>query len=138
MTASIPAYFGEFMRTFGITASDWSGSDTNGQFQFRAVVYDTSNQGQVLLASDPTKDIVGVLINDPRANESCQIAFIGEVKVLAGGTIAYGDPLTIDADGRFITWTTGSTNTIYGRARMPAAAKDIITAVINCGAWRNT
>jgi len=136
MTVSIPAFVGEHLRTFGITATDWSGSDGNGTFQFRAVVRDAANQGNVLIASVPTTDIAGVLQNDPRANESCNIAFIGDVKVLLGGTVAYNDPLTIDANGRFLKAVAASGNVIYGRALMPGVLGDIISATVNVAATR--
>lgn len=124
-------YFGEFaFKTFGINATaDWSGTDSNGLFQFRAVVIDASNVGNVLIASSQTVPILGIMVNAPRLNESAQIVVMGETKVLAGAAISNGDQLSIDTHGRVITAASG--DIVIGFARMPAnAAGDLITAVI--------
>lgn len=136
----VPAYFGETpLLTFANTVSDWSGSDGNGSFQFRAVIEDTANQGNVLLVSALATTFatlpLGILANTPKGAaatpDTAQIVTIGETKVLLGGTVAYGDPLTVDNVGRLVKWTTGATKTIIGKARMPGVSGDVITALVN-------
>lgn len=125
----VAAYFGSGLDDFGITTSDWSGSDGNGAFQFRAVKLDTANQGNVVLAVAGNQ-IYGILQNAPRANETCQVRYIGLTKVQLGGTVATGDPLTPDANGNLVKWTTGSSKYIVGRAKQAGVSGDIITAMI--------
>lgn len=123
------AYFGEMIRSFGINATaDYSGSDTNGLFQFRGVVLDTSNVGNVILASSNAAPIYGVMISAPRLNESAQICVLGETKVQLGGTVTVGANLSMDANGNFVVSTTGQV--VVGIARQAGVAKDIVTAFI--------
>ncbi len=123
------AYFGEMIRSFAINATaDYSGGDTNGLFQFRAVVLDGSNPGNMLLASSTAVPIFGVMISAPRLGEAAQICTHGETKIQLGATVVAGAPLMIDANGNFVTATTGLVQ--VGIARFGGAAKDIVTAYI--------
>jgi hypothetical protein len=117
MTTNIPAYTGEGLDDGSLQApADWSGSNTNGSFQFRGVP----------TAGDP---VIGVIQNAPALGEKVLLRFIGVTKAVAGAAVALGDPLQVDGNGCFITATTG--HAIVAKALMPAnAAKDVISVLL--------
>lgn len=122
------AYFGESLKSFGINATaDYSGSDGNGTFQMRAVVLDTANAGNILLAGAAVA-IYGIMVSAPRLGESAQIVVLGETKVQLGGTVTAGQNLMTDANGNLVAQT--STNPIVGISRQAGGAGNIITAFI--------
>jgi hypothetical protein len=88
-----------------------------------------TSAGVVGLASSATqRDIVGVLQNKPKANEPAEVlvrSASGTGKVMLGGTVAIGDDLTTDANGKAITTTTAN-DEVIGRALEAGAAGDII------------
>jgi hypothetical protein len=136
------AYFGELpFKTFAITTTDYSGVDGSSYpYQFRAVMHDHSNAGNMVLpASTPTSapwqdsnsnNFAGIMVNAPKANEAAQIVVLGETKVIAGAAFSANVPLTFNANGFIIAAT--STDLIIGISRIAAGAEgDIVTAIIN-------
>ena len=88
-------------------------------------------------ASDPTKPIMGVsdtLAVAPGQMVDVQMTQIGEV--VCGGTIAYGDRLTTDANGHAVKAVKQTGATVYtaGYAQQAGVAGDIIQFLIVLGA----
>lgn len=87
-------------------------------------------ENAVNLASAATQKLMGTLQNKPKSGETAEIAVGGNVKVIAGGTVAINDPLTSDAAGKAIaaTQTTAGaqpTSYVLGFARRAAVSNDI-------------
>lgn len=96
-----------------------------------------TQDGHAIPASDPTKPLMGVsdtLAVSPGQMVDVQMTQIGEV--VAGGTIAYGDRLMTDANGRAVKAAKQTGATIYtaGYAQSGAVAGDIFPFLITLGA----
>ncbi len=85
-------------RTF-IAGEDLSSS----QFKFVTLESD----GKVDLADSAGERAIGVLINDPEADEAATVVVSGKVMVTAGGTIAAGAQIQTDASGDALTAAAG-------------------------------
>lgn len=86
-----------------------------------------TTENQVVLASAATDKILGVLQNDPLANEAAQVkthSTRGTGKVLAGGAITAGAYLTSDSNGKAIVTTTQG-NVVFGIAEEAADASTV-------------
>lgn len=108
----------------------------SGRFVLPASADLSSNQyyvvvessGEVALASAATDNILGVLQNAPVAGDNAEVLgrHANETgKVIAGGTIAVGDKLTTNGDGKAVTTTTAN-DQVFGIARKAAVANDIV------------
>lgn len=112
--------------------------------QYYAVKIDSNGQAALAAAGEPA---VGILQNKPIAGQSATVwAFGPRSKAVAGGTIAAGALVASDANGKFVTATTGKTNTsdagaaadpligsnVLGVAVTSAVSGDIFTVVL-CG-----
>lgn len=74
--------------------------------------------GNVVLATSATDNILGVLDNSPKAGQTADVVLVngaGSFKVKLGGTVAAGAFLTANADGEAIGTTTAG-NRVIGRA----------------------
>ena len=86
--------------------------------------------GIATLADDadvPGENIMGALMNKPKANENAEVALPhggGTAKVKAGGSINAGDHLTCDSAGKAVATTT-SDDYVFGVALEDADADDI-------------
>src|SRR5690242_9339371 len=81
--------------------------------QFKAVKQDTSNPGQMVLATGVTDHGIGILQDTPGAGQSGNVCVLGVTKFLAQGTIHVGDMLGFGTtDGALTTITLGSDTTI--------------------------
>jgi hypothetical protein len=85
-------------RTF-IAGEDLSSS----QFKFVTLESD----GKVDLADAAGENAIGVLINDPAADEAATVVMSGKVMVTSGGTIAAGAQIQTDASGDALTAAAG-------------------------------
>ena len=85
-------------RTF-IAGEDLS----SAQFKFVTLESD----GQVDLADSAGENAIGVLINDPAADEAATVVVSGKVMVTSGGTIAAGAQIQTDASGDALTAASG-------------------------------
>lgn len=97
--------------------------------QFSAVKLDTN--GNVILAVAATDQVIGVLENGPKANDTADVFLRsgnGSYKIKAGGTIAIGQKLTIDSSGRaiYVTGTPTAGNEIVGVALEAGVVGQII------------
>lgn len=96
---------------------------------------DTSNDEVVAIAANATK-VPFVLMEDglgtSTAPKTVSIALSGRVKVVLGGTVAAGDKLTSDANGKAITTVTNKDN--YGAIALHAGvAGDIVEVWVEQG-----
>lgn len=107
-----------------IAAADYSAK----QYHIMKVV----TAGTATIASAATDFLVGVLQNEPKANEGAEVSLIsggGTCKVIAGGSISVGDALTADSNGQAVATTTTG-NYLIGRALEAADAGDIIEVLL--------
>jgi hypothetical protein len=80
-----------------------------------------------VLAAAGTDKIMGVLQNKPTSGKTCLVYNRGKVPVIAGDTIAIGDLLTSNGDGKAIATTTGD-DMAFAIATQAAASGDIFEA----------
>ena len=83
--------------------------------------------GQVILSSAATDKLLGTLNNAPKSGELAEVVMRSggsTHKVIYGGTVAVGDFLTSDANGKAITTVTGG-NVILGMALEAGVLNDI-------------
>ena len=99
-------------------------SDLSSNQYYAAVV---NSSGKAALAGAGAK-IIGVIQNAPIAGEAAAVMVLGRTKGIAGAAVTTGNELEIDANGRFIPLSTG---TSVGFALEDAtAAGDIISVVL--------
>ena len=95
-----------------------AGADLSGD-QFRIMAL---SSGQVVRQTSSAGDSVGVLQNNPSAQgDAAEVAYAGQVKIVAGAAVAQDAQVMSDTTGRAITAAT-ATNKILGRARKAVAA----------------
>lgn len=90
--------------------------------QFYIVQQDAS--GNVEVGEGATDLLLGVLQNAPDTGEQATYRFLGTTKVIAGGTVAIGDWVTSDANGKAVATTTDG-DIVIGKALQAAVASDI-------------
>lgn len=100
---------------------------------FRICRYGAS-EGRAVQASSATDRLLGIAnsLGAGAAGERTDIIRVGLVEVEYGGTVAVGDLLTADANGRAIATTTAG-NRIIGIADAPGVAGDIGWCFIQLG-----
>lgn len=100
--------------------------------QFKGVKIDSNGRAAIATAGD----VVGILQNDPDAlDKEATVCVHGLSKAQAGGTIAKGDRVTTDANGRFIAATTGRVNTSdAGAANDPLIGSYVIGIALEAAA----
>lgn len=81
--------------------------------------------GKAALGAGATNLLVGVLQNEPKSGEGALVRHAGTTKVKAGGTIAIGDYVTSDANGKAVATTTAG-DVVMGRAIEAAVADDVV------------
>lgn len=90
------------------------------------------------VATATTADALGVAAQDAAAGEKVTVFTVGHLAVEAGGAVAAGARVTVDASGRAIAATGGAGVTVpfVGKAtRAAAAAGDVISVFIDRGAF---
>lgn len=117
------------MSTFqeGNTNSFLAGADLSTK-QYYVVKRSSSDRQKVVLAAAATDVIVGVLQNAPKSGAEASVRksnAAGTGLVKAGGTIAIGDKLTSDSNGKAVATTTLGDN-YFGIADQVGADGDII------------
>lgn len=80
--------------------------------------------GKLEVAEGATDLIVGVLQNKPNTGEAALYRFGWTAKVIAGGSVAIGDFVTSDGNGKAVATTTDG-NIVIGRALEAADSGDI-------------
>ena len=101
----------------------------------RMIVVFTGNDGEVNAAASATGKIAGI-VDQPggaKTGERVDVVLFGPAEVVAGGTIAAGDFITADANGKAIAAApaTGVNNVVAGRTLTKAVEDDIVKAFIN-------
>lgn len=93
-----------------------------------------ADDSHVAVASAGTDKILGILQNAPSAAEGvAEVAMPGGgAKALCGGTVAAGDLLTADADGKLIATTTAN-DKIIAQALQAGVANDLIDVNVVVG-----
>lgn len=104
------ATYGNYMTIPGLTAN----STGLASYQYYLVQLETT-AGKVKLSTSATSKTIGVLQNDPAANEAAEVAFAGVFKAAAEASVSIGDWVTASSTGRAKTTTTTS-NYILGVA----------------------
>lgn len=101
--------------------------------QFRAVKM--SGNLTVDVASAITDKIIGVLQDAPASGASANVAFDGVSKMLLGGTVAAGDVVGTDNQGRAVTIVAGTDTTQYvlGRCVFGGAVGEIGSILVQPG-----
>lgn len=93
--------------------------------QYHIVRLSGLNQvNQASLGTDSA--IAGVLQTKPTSGQAAVVAYAGETKLVAGGTITANDILTSDSSGRAVTVASGQI--AVARARTAGAAGDEMSA----------
>ena len=122
-----------------VSAADYN--TTSKQFYFVTVTAPGtgSTTPTATLVASATAKPVGVLQNAPKAGFEAEVTVSGITKVVAGGTIAVGDQIGSDGNGKAVTLTAGTDTTKYvvGTALSAGVSGDVITVAISCpGAHR--
>lgn len=92
-------------------------------YQYHAVAIDDG----IRAAND--SEAGGLLQTKPGSGEHGTIGYEGLIKYFAGGTVAKGDYLTVNASGTLEASTSGDLS--CGRALVAAASGDIATGIFN-------
>lgn len=99
--------------------------------QYRCVKDNGSGAAAAFAAA--TDQPAGILQNKPdAAGKSCSLAITGISKALLGGTVAKGDLVGPDADGKLVkkAWAVGLSGFIVGRAGAAGVTGDIIPVAL--------
>jgi hypothetical protein len=119
------------------------GRTTNGLIKSRVAtavvrayrfVKEGAADGTAVEAVDAAASIIGVSSEiDTAIGERVSVQMTGNIaEIIAGGTVARGDVVTADAQGRAVTTTT--TGARYGgTAEVSGVVGDIITVLVNPG-----
>lgn len=95
--------------------------------QFYAVKLTSTGYALCSVAGEPCD---GILQDDPLSGKVCNVMVHGISKAIAGGAIAKGANVTVDANGKLAVAASG--NYILGRLKEAATADgDIVTLLIN-------
>ena len=105
-----------------------AGADLSTTGQYLIVKADSTAE-QVVLAAAASDRMLGVLQNKPKSGEAALIRVAGTSKVVAGGTVAYGDYVTTNGSGQAVTTTTDK-QAIIGLALESAVVNDIFEIMI--------
>jgi hypothetical protein len=116
------AYEKTTLQLLGVTA----GADLSAK-QYYAV--NLTNATSVGLANVAGEEIHGVLQGVPTSGQAADVCCSGITKVAAGGTIAVGDKLCTDANGKFVA-ATSNNDYVLGICVVGAASGEIGSMVI--------
>lgn len=108
--------------------SELAGADLSSS-QFTLVKYNASGD----LVQAVANDRAFVLLDNPSSGQYGTIALAGIAKVVAGGTIAAGDPLASDANGHAIKQVTAGDN-VVAQALEAGVSGDTISVLVVAGA----
>ena len=80
-------------------------------------------------------DVAGIAGTTQAAEERVDVIHAGIAECEAGGTIAVGDPITSDANGKAVAAapTAGTNNPIVGKALRSAVSGDIFPVLVSLG-----
>lgn len=113
----------EFIKTY----------DAGGAIPAYTVVKFTATDFQVVASAAVGDALAGVSTEIAAASgERVDVIHYGVAYVTAGGTIAAGDPLTVNASGQVVKAApvAGTNNNCIGHARQSAVSGDVFEAII--------
>lgn len=100
-----------------------AGADLTGKIGY--AVKASANDREVVLGATAGELCVGILINDNIAGYAVGVALGGEIcKGKLGGTVACGDGLTVNADGKLVVATAG--DIVVAKALKAGVANDLV------------
>jgi hypothetical protein len=107
----------------------------DGAVSGNRIVKAGTNDDDVAQGTAATEDFIGVSQHAAADNERVRIMEEGITEVEFGGTAAYNDPLTSDANGKAVKANpaAGTNNGIIGWSRCSAVSGDIGTAILKQG-----
>lgn len=108
--------------------------DAGGAIPAYSIAKFTTTDFSVQQAAAVSDPIAGVTTEVAAASgDRVDVIHSGVAYVLAGGTVAAGDPLTSDSSGRAVKAApaTGVNNQCIGRARQAAVVGDVFEAIID-------
>jgi len=86
----------------GFTIGFLTAAAASTAYQYHGVYVNSSSQWALAQAGQRS---VGVLQDAPAADAACQVMVMGVTKAVAGGVIAAGDAVSVNASGHFIKAT---------------------------------
>lgn len=94
-----------------------------------------SGDAQVDVCDGAGDLVYGVLQNDPEAGEAAEVAVLGITKVVAGGTVAAGDRVGTDANGKAVA-KAADADKVAGICRVGGVAGELIEILLAPAAQR--
>jgi hypothetical protein len=88
----------------------------------------------VILCAAATDKPIGILQNTPKSGQAASVCWNGLSKVVVGATVAFGDTVGTDTNGRAVTYVAGTDTTKYGVGQViepGAAALGLATVFVN-------
>lgn len=98
--------------------------------QYKFITIDSNGVAQLVATG---KDSVGVTQDNPKSGQSGEFAFGGISKVVSGGTIKFGAPVSASTGGVAIAAATG--DIVLGKAFSAASINDIFPVLLNIQNW---
>lgn len=100
-----------------------AGADLTGKIGY--AVKASTNDREVVLGATAGELCVGILINDNIAGYAVGVALGGEIcKGKLGGTVACGDGLAVDANGKLVVASAG--DIVVAKALKAGVANDLV------------
>ncbi len=87
-------------------------------FRFKAIYVNSEDSGAPVTAV--TQTAFGVQQTKPDSGEAITVTVVGKTRMFAGGTIIFGNKLTVNASATFVS--AGSGDTVYGIAKESVAS----------------
>lgn len=112
----------------GLAGSNTGGTTggSTGSGQYLAVMLTSAGRTSVI-ASVAGQQIYGILQNKPAAAQAADVGIFGVTKAVAGGTIAAGAALMVNASGQVVTWTSTGNKAQIGYAIEAAVSGQVFT-----------
>ena len=97
--------------------------------QYHAVY--VSADGVITVQTSAGGSVLGILQDNPDILGIANVMILGVSKVLAGGTLAAGDPIQVHTDGTIIKALTGDVS--FGTVLIGCASGSYATVMLNAG-----
>lgn len=97
--------------------------------QFYFVIYDAA--GLDLGAGAASEAVIGVLQNDPTANQAASVRYGGITPVVCGGTFVKGDLIACDAAGKAVKYTKA---TVFTGTPYIVSGSNVLGVALEAGA----
>jgi len=108
--------------------------DASGAIPAYSVVKFTATDFQVTLGAAVSDKLCGITTEVAAVDgERCDVIHDGIAYASCGGTVAAGDPLTVNATGQVVTAApaAGTNNNCIGRARQSGVSGDVIEVIVD-------